>query len=424
MEAPIVDVPGGTVTTPRGFRAGATAAGIRPNGRPSGRATGGPSRLDLALLVAGQRCPAAAVYTTNRFQAPPLRITQRHLADGCAQAVIANAGCANALTGDRGERDAQEMAELAAARLGVASHDVVVASTGVTGWLLPMERIRAAAARIVPAADGGDAFARAIMTTDTVPKHAAVRFEWDGVTYHVAGAAKGSGMIHPDLQPGAGPALAEATMLAFLTTDALVDGAVLRSLLRTAVDSSFNMLTIDGDTSTNDMALVLASGAAGGDAFDAGHPALPLLGAALERVATTLTRKLARDGEGATKLIEVRVDGAASANDARRAAKAVAGSLLLKAAVYGNDPNWGRVLDAVGYSGVEAQEDRIVLAVQEVEVFRRGAPVPFEEAALRAALAQSEVRIRIDLGLGEASATAWGCDLTPEYVRINAEYTT
>ena len=405
MEAPLIELARGTITTPRGFLAGATAAGIRDD-------TAG--KLDLALLVAEERCAAAAVYTTNRFQGPPIRLTKRHLADGKAQAVVVNTGCANSLTGEQGVRDAQEMAELAAAKAGVAVEDVVVASTGVTGWLLPMDRIRAGVGQLSPTEDGGDGFAHAIMTTDTVAKQAAVRFQYDGVTYAVGGVAKGSGMIHVNM----------ATMLAFLTTDASVDATVLPTLLRETVDASLNMLTIDGDTSTNDMALLLASGAAGGESIGEGHPALPLLGAALANVATTLTRKLARDGEGATKLLEVRVDGAANVEDARKAAKAVAGSMLLKAAVFGNDPNWGRVLDAVGNSGAEAREERTALSIQEVEVYRDGAPLPFDEDALRQALAHSEVRFRVELGAGEATATAWGCDLTPEYVRINSEYTT
>ena len=405
VEAPLIEVADGTVTTPRGFLAGATAAGIRDRA---------PGHLDLGLLVAQQRCAAAAVYTKNRFQAAPLHLTQRHLADGAAQAVIVVAGIANALTGEQGERDAQEMAELTSAKLGIAVEDVVVASTGVTGWPLPMERIREGLGQIIPAEDGGDAFAHAIMTTDTVAKQAAVRFQWNGRTYTVGGAAKGSGMIHPDM----------ATMLAFLTTDAPVDPAALQSLLGEACDASFNMLTIDAATSTNDMALLLASGASGGDTIDAEHPALPLLQAALTNVAILLTRKLARDGEGASKLIEVRVDGARSLDDARRAAKTVAGSILLKAAIFGNDPNWGRALDAIGYSGAEALEEKIALSIQDVEVFRGGEPVSFDAAKLAQALGRSEVHIRVDLALGEATATAWGCDLSPEYVRINSEYTT
>ena len=404
MEAPLVDVPDGAITTPQGFGAGATAARIRDDR---------PERLDLTLLVADRPCAAAGVFTTNAFRGPPVLITERHLANGRAQAIIANSGISNSLCGDEGMRHAEEMAELAGAQLGVAPEDVVVASTGVTGWRLPIERIQAALPKIALSADGGGDFARAIMTTDTVPKQAAVRFEWNGVTYAVGGAAKGSGMIAPNM----------ATMLAYLTTDAPVEPGALRSLLRDVADASFNMLTIDGDTSPNDMVVLLASGAAGGETIGRGHPALPLLTAAVQHVAVALTRKLARDGEGAGKLIEVRVDGAASIEDARRAAKAIAGSPLVKTAVYGNDPNWGRVLVALGYSGARVQEGRVSLAIQGVEVYG-GGPVAFDEAGLSKALAQEEVGIAVELDLGDASATAYGCDLTEDYVRINAEYTT
>ncbi len=405
MNDQLVDVPDGTITTPRGFLAGATESGIRD---------AAPGHLDLALLTAERRCAAAAVYTRNRFQAAPIRITRRHLRDGRAQAVIANSGCANALTGEQGLRHAKEMAELAAAKLGVAAEDVVVASTGVTGCELPMDRISGGVGHIIPTEDGGDAFAHAIMTTDTVAKQAAVRFEHDGLTYAVGGAAKGSGMIHVNM----------ATMLAFLTTDAPVDADVLPSLLRETVDASFNMLTVDGDTSTNDMVLVMANGAAGGRPIGARHRARPLLRAALQHVAMALTRKLARDGEGASKLLEVRVQGAHSVQDARKAAKAVAGSMLVKAAIFGCDPNWGRILVALGYSGARVREKRLAVAIQDVDVCRNGAPVPFDEAGLSEALGHSEVYLRVDLGAGRFRATAWGCDLTPEYVRINSEYTT
>lgn len=405
MEAPIIDVPDGTITTPLGYRAGAAAAAIREDR---------PDRLDLSLLVSERRCSAAAVYTTHRFPGASLRVSRGHLADNHAQALVVNTGVANAFTGEQGIADAKEMAQLVAQKLGVAASDVVVASTGVTGWLLPMDRIRAGIDKITVAEGGGNDFAHAIMTTDTVAKQAAVRFEYGGVTYTVGGAAKGSGMINPNM----------ATMLGFLTTDAPVDPAVLPALVRQVADASFNQLTIDNDTSPDDMVLLMANGVTGGETIGAGHPALPLLAAAVERVAVTLTRKLARDGEGATKLIEVRIENAATLADARRAAKSIAGSMLLKAAVFGNDPNWGRALDAIGYSGVEAEEERISLAIQGVPVYRAGVPVPFDEASLRAALAQEEVRIDVDLGAGVESAMAWGCDLTTDYVRINAEYTT
>ena len=405
MEAPLDDVPDGTITTPQGYLAGATAAGMRDDYASD--------RLDLGLLVSERRAAAAAVYTTHRFPGASLRVSREHLQDTSAQTLLVNAGVANAFTGEQGIADATELARLVGEQLGVDPRDVVVASTGVTGWLLPMDRMRAGLRAIEPSREGGDAFAHAMLTTDTVAKQAAVRVEYGGVTYTVGGVAKGSGMINPDM----------ATMLGFLTTDAPLEPAVMPGLVHRTVDASFNQLTIDNDTSPDDMVLLMANGAAGGDAIGPHHPALPLLGAAVERVAVSLTRQLARDGEGATKLIEVHVSGAATLAAARVAAKSVAGSMLLKAAVYGNDPNWGRALDAIGYSGVLAEETEIRLAIQGVETYR-GAPVPFDEGALRAALAAEEVRIEIDLGAGEDSAMAWGCDLTPDYVRINAEYTT
>ncbi len=403
-EAPLVDVPGGGLTTPQGFLAGATHAGIKyPD----------PDRLDLALLGSERPCVAAGMFTQNAFRGPPVLICERHLANGRAQAVIANSGISNSLFGDEGMRFAEEMAALAAAKLGVAAEDVLVSSTGVTGWRLPVERMRDALPQIELSRDGGESFARAIMTTDTVPKQAAVRFEWNGATYAAGGCAKGSGMIHPNM----------ATMLAFMTTDAPVAPSVIRSLLQDAVADSFNMLSIDGDTSPNDTVVLLANGAAGGETIGADHPALPLLRAAVTHVAVSLTRQLASDGEGAGKLIVVRVDGAASVEDARRAARTIVLSPLVKTAIYGNDPNWGRVLVALGYSGAQVRERVVSLSIQGVEVFR-GSAQPFDEAALSAVLAQEEVRIELQLGAGDASATAYGCDLTPEYVRINSEYTT
>ncbi|MBI4570451.1 MAG: bifunctional glutamate N-acetyltransferase/amino-acid acetyltransferase ArgJ [Chloroflexi bacterium] len=401
-----MDVPDGTITSPQGFLAGATAARMRDDYAPG--------RLDLGLLVSERRCAAAGVYTKNTMRGPPIITTERHLADGHAQAVIANSGVSNSLIGEQGMLTAREMAELAAAKLGVAVDDVVVASTGVTGWRLPVERIRDALPAIELSPSGGGDFAHAIMTTDTVAKQAAARFEWQGRAYTVGGAAKGSGMIHPNM----------ATMLAFLTIDAPVSAAALAPLVGEAADATFNMVTIDGDNSPNDMVVLLANGAAGGDEIGAGHPALPALAAAVTHVSAAVARKLARDGEGATKLIEVRVAGAANVDDARRAAKAVAGSLLVKSAIYGNDPNWGRVLVALGYSGVDAREERVALAIQGVELYRAGTPAAFDAAALSRSLAQERVEIRVDLGMGQSSATAWGCDLTEEYVRINAEYTT
>lgn len=348
------------------------------------------------------------------MKAAPVLLSQRNLADGRAQAVVANAGCANACSGDQGMHDAREMAELAARRLGVAAEDVVVASTGVTGCFLPMDSIRNPLLAIEPSREGGEAFARAIMTTDKVPKLAAAAFTVGDRRYVVGGCAKGSGMIHPDM----------ATMLAFLTTDAPLGPVFLRQALDEAVAVSFNMVTVDGDTSPNDMALLMANGAAGGEPLHSGHKAAPLFRQALRATCIHLAKGLARDAEGATKLIEVRVEGAASDADARLAARAVAGSMLVKAAVYGCDPNWGRILVAAGYSGADLREESTSLYLQDVCLLARGRPEPFDEASLRSALAGPDVSIRLDLGLGKGKATAWGCDLTEEYVRFNSEYTT
>ena len=405
MDSPLIEVPDGTITTPLGFVAGATHAGIK---YPE------PDRLDLTLLYSERMCTAAGVFTQNSFRGPPVVISERNIADGRALAIIANSGVSNSLFGEDGMRNGEEMARIAAEKLGVDARDVIIASTGVTGWRLPVERIRDATPRIELSREGGASFARAIMTTDTFAKQACVRFQHNGKTYTVAGCAKGSGMIEPNM----------ATMLAFITTDAPVAVDALRPLLREAAGASLNMLVIDGDTSPNDTLVLLANGAGGGDEIGVGSAVLPLLTAAVQHVAIALTRQLARDGEGASKLIVVRVDGAASVDDARRAAKTIARSPLVKTAMYGNDPNWGRILVALGYSGARAEEPRTSLWLQDTEVFSRGSAVAFDQAAASAALAVEEVAIRLDLGLGNATATAYTCDLTPDYVRINSEYTT
>jgi glutamate N-acetyltransferase/amino-acid N-acetyltransferase len=405
MEAAVVNVPDGTITSPLGFVAGAVHAGIKyPD----------PERLDLTMLYSERRCAAAGVFTQSTFAGPPVIISRRNLADGRAQAIIANSGVSNSLYGEKGMEAGEEMARLASEKLGVDVNDVIIASTGVTGWRLPVERMRDAALQVDLSRDGGAQFARAIMTTDTVPKQACFQFEANGTTYTVGGAAKGVGMIEPNM----------ATMLAFMATDAPIEVDTLRALVRETADASLNMLVVDGDTSPNDTFVVLANGAAGGDEIDAKSSTLPLLRAALEHTAISLTRQLARDGEGASKVIEITVEGAASADDARRAAKTIARSPLVKTAMYGNDPNWGRILVAIGYSGARAEEAKTSLWLQGTEVFIRGAAVDYDETALSTALAGDTVLMRVDLGLGSGAATAYTCDLTPEYVRINSEYTT
>jgi len=392
------------VTAPRGFLAGSAAAGLRTLS----------SNDDLALLFSEAPCVAAGLFTSSALRAAPVLLSQRNLADGKAQAVIANAGCANAYTGAEGLRDSEEMAHLAASRLRVADGDVLVASTGVTGHLLPMDKIRDALPSIALDRDGGERFARAIMTTDTVPKQAAATFTAGGREYRVGGCAKGSGMIHPNM----------ATMLAFLTTDAPVEQAFLEKTLRRAAEVSFEMITVDGDSSPSDTIVILANGAAGGPALGEGVEGATQFREAVAQVCIELAKGMARDGEGATKLIEVKVSGAKSVADARAAARTVAGSPLVKSAVYGNDPNWGRVLAAVARSGAEAEESATSLFWQGVCVFQKGRMLSYDEEALSLATKSDEVRIRVDLGLGNGRAVAWGCDLTEEYVRINSEYTT
>lgn len=398
-------IPDGSVTTPQGFRAGAVYAGIK---------TPGPDKLDLGILASDLPCAAAAVFTKNQVKGAPVIVSQRHVADHRLQAIVANAGCANVCTGQRGIEDAWEMCQLAAAKVGIDPHDVAVCSTGVIGRYLPMEKIRQGIPQIQLTSDGGLHLARAIMTTDTYPKYGAAEFSVNGRRFYVGGIAKGAGMIHPDM----------ATMFAFLTTDAPIEPGFLDRTLRAVVDETFNMVSVDGDTSTSDSVIVLANGAAGGEVIQAGRPGAEEFSQALRAVSEHLAKLLARDGEGATKLIEARVEGAASREDARRAARTLTLSPLLKAAVYGNDPNWGRVMMAVGRSGAQIDPDRASVYIGDICTFERGRAIPFDEQAASAALRQDHVRIRVDLGLGEATATAWGCDLTEEYVRINSAYTT
>ena len=396
----------GGVTAPAGYLAGGTYTGIK---------TYGPEpRLDVGLLLSDRPAAVAGLFTRNAVVGAPLLLTRQRVASGSARALVVNSGNANVATGKAGAADAQRMAALAAVRLGVAAGEVLVGSTGVIGRVLPMDRIERGIAAIEVRADGGADFARAIMTTDTRTKESAVRLEADGRVYTVGGAAKGAGMIHPDM----------ATMFAFLTTDAPASPQWLQDTLRTVADRSFNMIDIDMDTSTSDMVLALANGAADGEPVDAGHAAAEALTHALETVAVTLARALARDGEGATTLIEVVVKGASSVADARRAARTVTSSPLVKTMVYGRDPNWGRVLMAAGRSGAAISLEDARVWIGEHGVFDRGEPTAVPEKEISAAMEREEVQIRIDLGMGEASATAWGCDLTEEYVRINADYTT
>jgi glutamate N-acetyltransferase/amino-acid N-acetyltransferase len=401
MKTEPIIIPSGGVTSPGGFLAGATSAGIKNKDR---------SRLDLGILFSKVPCPAAAVFTTNKVKAAPVVLSQKRLQKGRASAVIMNSGCANACTGEQGMADALEMTGLAARHVGVSPEDVLVASTGVIGVTLPMERIRAAMPNVVLSVEGGHGLARAIMTTDTVPKEVAVKAD----DYIIGGMIKGAGMIHPDL----------ATMLCFLTTDAAIDVNFLGQALRKAVDISFNMVSIDGDNSTNDTVLVMANGMAGNKPIVQGSRKAEAFQQALNKACIYLAREAARDGEGATKLIEVSVSGAVSPGDARLAARTIVSSSLVKAAVHGSDPNWGRVLAAAGRSGAALKADKLELYIGDTRVVKDGAPVPFNKKEVVRHLDGKEVYIALNLNMGSAEATAWGCDLSEEYVKINAEYTT
>jgi glutamate N-acetyltransferase/amino-acid N-acetyltransferase len=396
---------GGTVTNPGGFLAGATYAGLK---------TYSEDKLDLGIILSESPCTAAGVFTTNAIKSPSVTVTQEHVGSGPARALIVNAGIANTCVGEQGYTDAKEMAALAARRLGVQPEEVLVCSTGVIGVELPMSLVRTGVEQIDLSTGGGHAVARAMMTTDTRPKEVAVRFELDGRTVDMGGVVKGSGMIHPNM----------ATMLAFVTTDAAVDVDFLQATLREVNEDSFNMLTVDGDSSTNDTVLVLANGLTGNRPITGGSADADTFREALSQVCTNLTRELARDGEGASRLISVEVQGAREDDDARQAARTIASSSLVKSAVYGADPNWGRVLAALGRSGAAAEEEKIDLFVNGVCIMEAGKPVPFHRDAVVALMGGAEVTFRLNLNLGPGQATAWGCDLTEEYVIINSAYTT
>ncbi len=399
----------GGVCAAQGFTAAGVHCGIRKN----------RTKNDLALIVSQAPASAAAVYTTNLVKGAPLVVTRRHLADGHAQAVICNSGNANTCNAN-GEEIAQEMAALTGKALGIDPHDVVVASTGVIGQPLDITPIASGIPALVEAlsADGCDAAAEGIMTTDTVKKEAAVEFELGGKTCRMGGIAKGSGMIHPNM----------ATMLVFITTDAAIAPALLQKALSTDIAKTFNMVSIDGDTSTNDMVTVLANGLAGNDEIDRENEDFSVFMQALNSVTVALCRMIAGDGEGATKLLECKVTGAADEATAKTVAKSVICSSLLKAAMFGADANWGRVLCAIGYSGADVDVNKIDVAFASqagtIPVCRSGAGIDFSEDLAKTILLEKEIDILVELNTGSAAATAWGCDLTYDYVKINGDYRT
>ena len=390
------------VTFAHGFRAGAAKAGVK-HGRPE--------RLDVALIVSERPCAAAAVFTTNQVVAAPCVVSRRHVERGPLRAIVVNSGNANACTGEQGELDAIAMAEAAAAVISCSPYEVAVASTGVIGFKLPVERIAAVLPGIELTEGGWDDTSRAIMTTDTRPKVVERELSLTAGTVRMGGVAKGAGMIHPNM----------ATLLAFVTTDAAVDPSDLRRIVSRAADTTFNAISVDGDTSTNDTLLVLANGASGVTPKGADLAAFE---EGVRAVCADLARMIVADGEGATKVFEVRVRGAASAADARLAARTITNSNLVRTAIHGGDPNWGRVLAAAGRSGARVDDRKASVRIGDLFVYRSGAPVVVADADVRALFAADAIEIEVTLGLGDGDATAWGCDMSAEYVRINAEYMT
>ena len=406
----IETLPARGVTAPQGFAAGAARGGIKTEG------------ADVALVLAPPASSAAAVFTSNRVKAAPVWVSASHLNAAHPRAIVVNAGNANCCTGARGRENARQMAALAARKLGLDAEEVLVCSTGIIGHQLPMEKVEAAIGNIElnAGAEADEAAARAFMTTDLVPKFAAARAPIGGQTVTVGGQAKGVGMIGPAMEPLNVPA-PHATMLAFLTTDARIEKARLQNLLERAVARTFNSVTVDGDTSTNDTAILLASGASGVEITDANEGEFFEL---LQFVCTELAKKIARDGEGATHLIEIRVAGAATEADAQKIALTVANSPLVKTAIFGRDPNWGRIAMAAGRAGVAFDADKLSFALGGVAMFENGEPLAFDLGAAEAALESENVAIELTLGEGAASWTAWTCDFSYDYVKINAEYHT
>ncbi len=399
----------GSVTAAKGFKASGVHCGIRKN----------KTKKDIGLIFCEKKCTAAAVYTTNLVQSSPITITRKNLANGYAQAVIANSGNANTCNAD-GDKKAQEMCELTAKELGISADDVIVASTGVIGQILPIEPIADGIPELAKtlSADGATDVAEAIMTTDTVKKEVAVQTIIGGKTVKLGGISKGSGMIHPNM----------ATMLCFVTTDAAISAEMIGKAVKTVADDTFNMISIDGDTSTNDMLSVMASGLAENTEITAEGEDYNTFVEALTAVCRELSKKMAKDGEGATKLLTCKVSGAKTVKDAKGVAKSVICSSLLKAAMFGADANWGRVLCAIGYSGCDVDVHKVDVSFASekgvIDVCKNGAGIEFSEEVAKEILLMDEITILVGLNDGESEAEAYGCDLTYEYVKINGDYRT
>jgi glutamate N-acetyltransferase/amino-acid N-acetyltransferase len=391
------------VTAPQGFRAGATSCGIKSDA----------AIPDLAILASDVPCVAAGMFTPSSTRAAPVLVCQERLKSGSAQAVIVNSGNANCATGEVGLRNAYRMTELVAHKLKLENEVVLCSSTGIIGRQLPIEKIEAGVAAIALSSDQGNAFSEAIMTTDTRPKRIALEFQIEGRTVRLGGVTKGAGMIYPNM----------ATMLSYLTTDAAITYEWMKAEVKAAVDDSFNMISMDGDMSTNDTCILFANGLAGNTPIGAGHPEAETFQLALRHVTQYLAREMVRDGEGATKLMTVEVRGARNKTDAAKAARAITLSPLWQCALAGGDPNWGRITAALGASGCELNQATYDIFIGDVQVMKLGLAAEYDQQAARQAMAGDEVTVAIDLHVGAGKATAWGCDLTHGYIDENTLYT-
>lgn len=396
----------GGITAPKGFTAAGVKAGIKKSGKE-----------DVAVIYSHVPAAAAAVFTTNAMAAAPVLVSRDNIKGGLLSAIVVNSGCANACTGDEGLKNARAMVNQTAELLNISPQTVLVSSTGIIGVNLPMDKVSDGIRRAVSelSAHNYDSAMQAIMTTDTFAKTTAVEFQLGGVPVRMAGIAKGAGMIHPNM----------ATMLSYITTDANISAPLLDQALKEAVNLTFNMISVDGDTSTNDTVCIMANGQAGNPLIDSiTHTDYTVFVQALESVCRYLAQQVVRDGEGATKFLEITVQGARKFEEAKQAAMAIAKSPLVKTAFFGQDPNWGRILCAVGYSGIDAEPARTSLTIGGVTIVQAGLGASFDEDALRKVMSEKDIVVEVDLGLGEAKATVWTCDFSYEYVKINGEYHT
>lgn len=401
----VTELPTGSIITPKGFTAAGVHAGLRY------------SKKDLGIILSDTPAQCAAVYTTSHFQAAPLKVTQESIAaEGLIQAVIVNSACANACTGDQGLKDAYQMRKSAADKFNLKEQHVAVASTGVIGEYMQMDKIEEGIKMLKPGNEAlhSEDFQTAILTTDLVMKKCCYSAVIDGKTVTMGGSAKGSGMIHPNM----------ATMLAFITTDANIDCGDLQFALKQVTDRTFNQITVDGDTSTNDMVLVMANGTSGINKLSPDHPDWDVFIQMLSQTSESLAKQIAKDGEGATKLIEVEVSGTKSDDDARMIAKQIVGSNLVKTAIYGADANWGRIIGAIGQSQPAIDPSSVDIAIGPIVMLKNSVPLAFSEEEAKEYLSNAAIQITVDLHQGAGKGKAWGCDLSYDYVKINASYRT